>query len=442
MFEIQMGGHRTCDGVSRRDFLRVGALSVLGLALPDFLRLQAEAAAGGTHAARGYPRAEGCILIWLAGGPSHLDTFDPKPEGPADVRGTFKAIPTSVAGIQLCEHLPLSAKVMDKFSIIRSVTSSIGAHEQASQYMLTGYKPLPTLEYPSYGAVVAKELGVRNDLPPYLAIPDVARAGQAGFIGNAYNAFAVGDPGRPGFRVQNINLPRGVDQERLVKRRAFVERANHRFEAQLPDDSVHSVDSFYERAYDLVTSPQAKKAFDLEQEESKTREAYGARTLGQGCLLARRLVEGGARFITISRGGWDTHAQNFERLEKQLLPEFDQAYSALLADLAQRGMLEKTLVLVMGEFGRTPRVNPRGGRDHWPRARFVCMAGGGVRGGQVVGKTDASGGEPVERPVTVEEIAATLYACLGIDTQKTYRTPTGRPIRIAASQQAIAELVA
>src|SRR5947207_11610910 len=379
MLDVTMGRHRTCDGVSRRDFLRVGALSFLGLALPDFLRLPAAAAAGA-------PRADACILIWLAGGPSHLDTFDPKPEGPADIRGEFKAIPTNVPGIQLSEHLPLTAKVMDKFAVIRSVTSTIAAHEQASQYMLTGFKPLPTLEYPSYGAVVAKELGVRNSLPPYIAIPDVARAGQAGFIGNAYNAFVVGDPGRPRFRVQNINLPRGVDEERLVKRRAFVERENHRFETALPDDSVHAVDSFYERAYDLVTSPQAKKAFDLEQEDSKTKEAYGPKTLGQGCLLARRLVQSGARFITVSRGGWDTHAQNFQRLSTQLLPEFDQAYSALLADLAQRGMLEKTLVMVMGEFGRTPRVNPRGGRDHWPPARFACMAGGGVRAGRVVGK--------------------------------------------------------
>jgi uncharacterized protein (DUF1501 family) len=431
------GVDQTCDGVSRRSFMKIGALSFLGLTLPDFLRMRAAAAAPGEA------KAEACILLWLGGGPSHLDTFDPKPDAPADVRGEFKAIDTNVTGIQVCEHLPQTAKVMDKFAIVRSLTSSIAAHEQASQYMLTGYKPLPTLEYPSYGAVVAKELGVRNNLPPYVAIPDIARAGQSGFIGNAYNAFTVGDPSRPNFRVQNVNLPREVDSTRLAKRRAFVERANRRFEQELPDDSVRAVDSFYERAYDLVSSTDAKKAFDVNAEDSKTRDLYGMTSMGQGCLLSRRLVEAGARFITISKGGWDTHQQNFQRLatgRNALLPELDQAYAGLLTDLAQRGMLQKTLVLMMGEFGRTPRVNARGGRDHWPRARFICMAGGGIRGGQVVGKTDPTGSQPAERPVSVEDVAATLYTCLGIDVQKVYRTPTGRPIHIAQEGQVIKEL--
>jgi hypothetical protein len=428
------GTARTCDGVSRRDFLKVGALTFFGLALPDFLRLQAAAAAPGAA------KAEACILLWLGGGPSHLDTFDPKPDAPADVRGEFGVIETNVAGIQLSEHLPLTAKVMEHFAIIRSVTSGIAAHEQASQYMLTGYKPLPTLEYPSYGAVVAKELGVRNNLPAYIAIPDIARAGQSGFIGNAYNAFTLGDPARPNFRVQNVDMPRDVDTMRMAKRRSFVEHANSRFVQGLPDDNVRSVDSFYERAYDLVSSAAAKKAFDLSAEDPKTRELYGQTTYGQGCLLARRIVEAGGRFITISKGGWDTHQQNWQRLSNQLLPELDKAYAALLTDLAQRGMLEKTLVVMMGEFGRTPKVNARGGRDHWSRARFVCLAGGGVKGGQVIGKTDATGAEPAEHPVSVEDIATTLYTALGIDVTKSYRTPTGRPIHIAQDGKVVKEL--
>ncbi len=426
---------RTCDGVSRRDVIRVGALSFFGLSLPDFLRLQAASAAPKSEIRNPKseirnPQSEACILIWLGGGPSHLDTFDPKPEAPAEYRGEFNAIETNVAGIQLSEHLPKTAKVMDRFAVIRSMTSSIAAHEQASQYMLTGYKPLPTLEYPSYGSVVAKEFGVRNDLPPYIAVPDVARAGQSGFIGNAFNAFTVGDPSRPNFRVQNLNLPFGVDQERLAKRRGFVDKMNSRFTGGIPDDSVRAVDSFYERAYDLVNAPQAKKAFDLSAEDAALRELYGMTSTGQGCLLARRAVEAGARFVTVSQGGWDTHQQNFQRLQNQLLPMLDQAYAALLTDLSQRGMLEKTLVLLMGEFGRTPRINARGGRDHYPRARFVCVAGGGTKGGQVIGKTDATGSAPAERPVTVEDLSTTLYSALGIDTKKVYRTPTGRPIRL------------
>lgn len=429
------GVSRTCDGVSRRDFIRVGSLSFLGLTLPDFLAMRnanalAQAGKAGTREAGG-PRAESCIVLWCAGGPSHLDSFDPKPEAPAEFKGEFKAIDTNVTGIQLSEHLPCTAKVMDKFSIIRSVTSSIAAHDQASQYMLTGYKPLPTLEYPSYGSVVAKEMGVRNDVPPYIAVPDVARAGQSGFIGNAFNAFTVGDPSRPGFRVQNLDLPRMVDDVRLARRRGFVEKSNTRFVYDKPDDSVRSVDAFYERAYDLVNAPQAKQALDLTREETPIRDLYGMTTYGQGCLLARRAVEAGARFVTISKGGWDTHDRNFQRLSAQLLPELDQAYAGLLTDLSQRGMLNKTLVVLMGEFGRTPRVNARGGRDHYPRNRFVCFAGGGVSGGHVIGSSGPTGSEPSERPVTVEDIATTVYTTLGIDPTKAYHTPTGRPIRLA-----------
>ena len=423
-----------CEGVSRRDVLKVGALSFFGLSLPQFL------AARGAAAAVGSPKAEAVILLWCSGGPSHLDSFDPKPDAPAEYRGEFKAIDTNVAGIQLSEHLPNTAKVMDKIALVRSLTSNIAAHEQASQYLMTGYRPLPTLEYPSYGSVIAKELGVRNSLPPYVAVPDIARAGQSGFIGAGYNAFTVPDPSRPGFRVEDVNPPRGVDQERMARRKGFTQKLNDRFVNPLPDGNVRAVDAFYERAYDLVNSTSAKRAFDVSEEQQSLRDQYGMTTYGQGALLARRLVEGGARFVTVSKGGWDTHDRNFQRLSTQLLPELDKAYAALLTDLSQRGMLDRTLVILMGEFGRTPRINPRGGRDHYSRVRFASFAGGGVKGGQVIGKSDATGSTPAERPVAVEDIASSLYTALGIDYHKQYMTPTGRPIHLATGGEPIKEL--
>jgi uncharacterized protein (DUF1501 family) len=425
---------RNCEGISRRDVLKVGAIGFFGLALPDFLALRS------ANAATAGLKADSVILLWLAGGPSHLDTFDPKPDAVSEIRGEFAAIETNVSGIRLSEHLPKTAQVMDKVALVRSLTSNIAAHEQASQYLLTGYKPLPTLDYPSYGAVTAKELGVRHSMPPYVAIPDVARAGQAGFIGAGYNAFTVPDPSAPNYRVQDINLPRSVDAARLSRRQMFTRKMNDRFDSTLPDPNVHSVDTFYERAYDLVNSNEAKKAFDIGTEDTSLRELYGKSTYGQGCLLARRLVEAGARFVTISKGGWDTHQNNFQSLKGRLLPELDQAYAGLLTDLSQRGMLDKTLVLLMGEFGRTPKINPRGGRDHWSRCRFVAFAGAGVRGGQVIGKSDKDGMTPEERPVSVEDVATTIYSALGIDYNKQYVTPTGRPIHIATGGEPIQEL--
>jgi hypothetical protein len=421
-----------CEGVSRRDALKVGALSLFGLTLPQLLALRGASAAPA--------KAESVILIWLQGGPSHLDTFDPKPEAASEVRGQFSAIPTAVDGIQLSEHLPNTAKVMNQVALVRSLTSGIAAHEDATRYMLTGYRPLPSLKYPAYGAVVAKEMGGRSSLPPYVTVPDPGRAGESGFIGASYSPFVVGDPSAAGFEVKNLNLPYGVDEARLQRRLQHTKLLDGRFGSGLPDDSVRSTDSFYEKAYDLVHSAPARKAFDLGQEPQSLRERYGSTTLGQGCLLARRLVEAGARFITVTKQGWDTHQNNFPTLQNRLLPELDRAYASLIADMAQRGSLDRTLVILMGEFGRTPRVNPRGGRDHWSRCRFVAFAGAGIRGGQAIGRSDSDGAMPAERPVTVEDVATTLYTALGIDPSKQYHTPTGRPIHLAANGAAIGEL--
>jgi hypothetical protein len=442
---------RNCEGVARRDLLRVGTLSFFGLSLPQLLQLRAAAGAAAA------PRAESVILLWCSGGPSHLDTFDPKPDAPSEIRGEFKAIETSVPGVQISEHLPETAKVMNRVSLVRSLTSQIAAHEQASQYLMTGYRPLPTLEYPSYGSVVAKELGSRNNLPPYIATPDISRAGQSGFIGAAYNAFEAPDASLPGFRVPNVNSPLRVDEDRMARRRGFTQRMNDRFSGSLPDDRVRAVDQFYTKAFDLINSSAAKRAFELSEEPESLREKYGMTTMGQGALLARRLSEAGARFITVNKNGWDNHQNIFGlltgaggparpaagaggRRQAGLLPELDRAFSGLISDLADRGSLDKTLVVLMGEFGRTPRVNPRGGRDHWSRCRFVAFAGAGVRGGQVIGKSDSEGGVPTDRPVSVEEVAATLYHALGIDHQKQYTTPTGRPIHLAQSPTHIHEL--
>jgi hypothetical protein len=422
-----------CEGVTRRDFLKVGSLGFFGLTLPELLALQA------AQAAPTAPKAEAVILLWCAGGPSHLDSFDPKPNAPSEFRGQFAAIDTNVAGIQLSEHMAETAKVMDKVALVRSLTSNIAAHEQASQYLMTGYRPLPTLEYPSYGAVVSKEMGVKNSMPAYVGIPDVGRAGQSGFIGAGYNAFVAPDPASPNFKVEDVNLPAGVDSGRLARRRSFTQKMNERFVTGLPDGNVRSVDTFYERAYDLVSSSEAKKAFDVREEPASIREMYGQTTYGQGALLARRLAEAGARFITVSKGGWDTHDQNFQRLGR-LLPEIDKAYAALLKDLSQRGMLDKTLVVLAGEFGRTPRINPRGGRDHYSRCRFITFAGAGIKGGQLIGKSDETGSTPAERPVSVEDVAATIYQSLGIDYHKQYVTPTGRPIHLASGGAPIKEL--
>ncbi len=422
-----------CEGVSRRDMLKVGALGFFGLTLPELLAARKAAAAAA-------PKAESVIIMWCAGGPSHLDTFDPKPEGTSDIRGQFNAIETNVSGIRISEHLPNTAKVCDKLAIIRSLTSNIAAHEQASQFMMTGYRPLPTLQYPSYGAVVAKELGARNSLPPYIAIPEAGRAGQSGFIGAGYNPFLVPDPSGAAYKVQDINPPTPVEDERQSRRRGFSNRMNSRFVGSLPDDNVKSVDKFYEAAYDLVNSSTAKKAFDVNNESADIRDLYGRTTYGQGALVARRIVEAGGRFVTIQKGGWDTHQNIFPTLQNRLLPELDKAFAGLITDLSQRGMLDKTLVMLMGEFGRTPRVNPRGGRDHWSRCRFAVMAGAGIRGGQVIGKSDDQGGVPAERPINVEDIATSLYTALGIDYQKQYITPTGRPIHLSANGAPIKEL--
>jgi hypothetical protein len=407
----------------RREFLRIGSIG--GLSLADFLSLRAQT-----------PGAEqkACIMIVLDGGPPQHETFDMKPDAPSDIRGTFNPIATNVPGIQICEHLPKTAKQMDKFAILRSVNGRTAIHFNGVYFLMTGYLPIQSMEFPSLGAVAAKELGPRKGMPPYVLNAMLDHAMGPGFLGSAYAPFWVrSDPSSPTFHVEDLELPVDTDWKEIADRRWLMNQIDKSFRERDTTGKFESRDRFYTEAENIMRSPQVKKAFDIWAEPEALRDRYGRTPLGQGCLLARRLVEGGARFVTINsaRAIWDTHADNFKRCEKQLLPEFDSAFSALMEDLAQRGMLSSTLVVVSGEFGRTPKINAAGGRDHWPRVFSVLMAGAGIKGGQVYGSSDATGSDPKDHPVTMEDLAATIYDRLGINPAKEYHSPSGRPVRLS-----------
>lgn len=425
--------------LSRREMLRVGGLTAFGLNLADWFRSSARAGEPGAAA-----KARSCILIWLDGGPSHLDTFDLKPDAPEEVRGPFHPIASNVPGIELSELLPQSARLMDKAAILRSMTSPLGEHNFGSHYLLTGYKPTPVLDYPSYGSVLSHVRGGQNDLPPYVAVPDYTRYAGEGYLPAAARPFAVlGDPSKRDFQVRDLEA--SVPVGRLDRRREFLsafDKFHQKVEGQPPSDPQ------FEQAYRLISSFKAKSAFKLSAEPSDVRERYGLRSLGQSCLLARRLIEAGVRFVTVTDRGWDTHQALSRELKEGFtggtvgkVPTLDLAWSALVSDLHERGLLEETLVIVMGEFGRTPKINTSAGRDHWPRVFSVLLAGGGVRGGQVVGASDARGESPGERPVTPADLACTVYTLLGIDPTTEFHTPDGRPVRVNAGGKMVAELL-
>jgi Protein of unknown function (DUF1501) len=433
---------RRCDGLVRRDILRVGGLTALGLGLGDCFQRRA---AIGSHAAI---RAKSCVLIWLDGGPSHLETFDLKPDAPAEVRGPFQPIATNVNGIQISEHMPHTAKICDKLTIIRSMTSPLGEHGLANQYLMTGYKPSPVLQYPSYGSVLTHLRRDQPTLPSYIAIPE-SRLGGAGFLGRRYEPFATGgDPGKSDFSVRDLDFFPGIDESRLRRRRDYLaefDAAQAAFEA-----SDRTPESSFDRAYRLVTSADAKKAFDLNSESSIVRSRYGLRTIGQSCLLARRLIERDVPFVSIMNTGWDTHESLVLRLRDGysgakigvgLVPTFDQAFATLISDLSERGLLDETLVIAMGEFGRTPKLNPQGGRDHWPRVFSVVLAGGGVPGGQIIGSSDRVGESPRDNPITPNDLARSIYSLLGIDPETELRTADGRPVPVNQGGRLIQGLV-
>lgn len=429
-----------CDGLARRDFLHLGLLSAFGLSVTDLLRLSA---------ANPSPRAKSCILIWLDGGPSHVDTFDPKPEAPSEVRSPFNSIPTSIAGAQLCEHLPQTAKIMRDVALIRSMTHELGNHDTGTRFLLTGHRPTPAIEYPSLGSIVAHESGFTQAMPPYVAIPGDAvggnsNAARSGYLPGAYSAFNVGsDPSR----VRDLSPPEGVSFARSERRREMLLKMDAFTRGVEEGPETSGRDAFYEQAYRLLASPEAKSAFSFEAETPSTRQRYGHAKIGAGCLLARRLVEAGSRFVTVVDQGWDTHQQIARELPDSRfpgsgkLPSLDRAYAALITDLRERGLLDSTLVVMMGEFGRTPKLNAAGGRDHWPRAGFVCLAGGGVRGGQVIGATDEHGEVPIDHPIGPADLAFTLLTLLGVDPSRELMTPGGRPLKILSEGAFISGLV-
>jgi hypothetical protein len=433
-----MTTHRTCDGVRRRDLLRIGALGAVGLGLADYLRL---AEAGEVRSAR----ATSAIFINLVGGPSHLDTFDMKPDAPDEYRGEFRPIRSNVPGIEFCEHLPRLAQCADKFALLRGVSHTLTEHAMGIKYMNTGNRPLPSLEYPGYGAVISKELPSPPDLPPFVAIPKTPQV--AGVLGVEYAPFSTQATPRAGqpFTVRGITLGRGLTVENMERRHQLLNDLEATFRQYEKDSGVlKGLDRFSQRAYDILSSPRASRAFDISQEPPSIAKFFPDNPLAQSCLLAARLVEAGVRFVSVDHGGWDTHDHNFEQLKDKLLPELDGALAGLLTALDLKGLLGSTAVFSTGEFGRTPKISKqRVGRDHYPRAMFVLMAGGGMRGGQVIGESDAKGEGPIDgKGILPDDVAASFYYSLGIDARKEYRTPTGRPVAIVRNGTVVQKLFA
>ena len=433
-----------CDGLARRDFLRVGAASLFGVpfGLPHLLRAAAAPAAR--------KKELSLIYLFLHGGLSTIDTFDMKPAAPVEFRGEFKPIKSNVAGVQVCEHLPLMARSMDKLALVRSFRHHNSDHGFADHYMLTGYFPKagfnpglsPNNQKPAHGAVVSRKLGPRGSVPPYVALPRMHPSCGAAYLGAATPFVIDADPNAPDFAVPDVVPPPALAAERLAGRKRLlqaVDRFHATGEAAI-NASARTVGTFQRKAFELMTSPAAKKAFDIHAEPEKLRDRYGRNTLGQSCLMARRLVEAGVRAVTIDHSNWDTHESNFSTLKRQLLPWLDSGLSALLADLSDRGMLDSTLVVVTGEFGRTPRINKQAGRDHWGPAFTVGLAGGGIPGGTVVGASDARAEKPARDPYGPEDLFATLYRKMGIDPKEEILTPDGRPVALVNGGRVIKEL--
>ncbi len=435
-----MAFHIQCDGFGRRDFLKAGALTLGGLSMGQFLRMSA---AGETNPAA---KAKSAIFINLAGGPSHMDTFDLKPNAPDTHRGEFKPIQTCVPGIEISEHLPHLAAAMDKFVILRGVSHSIAAHALGSEYVNCGNRPLPSLEFPGYSAVVSKELGGPVDLPPSVSIPN-ANNQRGGYLGVKYAPLATGKApvaGQP-FSVRGVSLGNGLTIADVEKRQGLLNSLDTAFTGfEKQNQLLDGLDRFSQQAYSMITSPRARKAFDISQENAEFAGKFGTSGFGQSCLLALRLIESGVRFTTITNGGWDTHNDGFTNLKTKQLPPLDQGLAALLNGLAERGLLESTAVYVTGEFGRTPKINTqRVGRDHYPRAMFMLMAGGGIKGGRVIGASDDKGEGPAEgKGISPDNVAASFYHNLGIDPTKEYHTPSGRPVMIVREGKIIEELFA
>ncbi len=428
--------------LSRRNLLTIGAVGGIGLTLTDFFRIKT-AQADQKHYVSKEGKAKSVIYIFLPGGMAQQESFDPKPYAPLEYRGPMGSIDTKISGVRINELFKKTATVTDKIAIIRSMTHGEAAHERGVHNMHTGYRPSPALTYPSMGSVVSHEFGPRNNLPPYVVIPNQTNPYQGtGYLSSSFAGFSLGaDPSQKGFKVRDLELPGGVDTNRFAKRRKLLDVVNGHFREKEKSDSLDSLDTFYNRAYSLISSKEAREAFDIEKEDPKIRDKYGRNTAGARMLLARRLVESGVRFVTMTYGGWDHH-DSIDRNMKAQVPSFDQAYAALIEDLAQRGLLDSTLVVVSSEFGRTPKINQTSGRDHWPKVFSSLMAGGGIKGGQVYGSSNATASEPEENPLSVQDWATTIYSCLGITADKELMAPGARPIEIVDGGKVVKDLLA
>jgi hypothetical protein len=436
------GRTTTCDGMTRRDFMQVGTLGAVGLGLPQYLAAKEAGVVKPGHDERA------CIMIFNLGAPSQLDLFDMKPEAPAEIRGPFQPIETAASGVQLSELLPLHAKMADRFSLVRSCYHAGAAvHDAGWQVMQTGRVFQGGVNTPHAGAVTSYLRGRKTDLPPFVVLPETMGRGggnlpngqAGGFLGKAHDPFALmADPSKPDFKVPDLLPPQEISTVRLERRRKMREIVDEAVQSFEATENAALLNDNFSAAFRMMTSTQAREAFDLTKEPQKVRDRYGMNRFGQCCLLARRLVENGVRFITINtfltvfnEVTWDIHGSkpftSIAGMKDIICPMYDRAYSALIEDLAERGMLDDTLVCNLQEFGRTPRVNPAGGRDHWPQCFTTYFAGGGIKGGQAVGASDPVGGVPAERPANPAEVLATVFHSLGFDIQKHLPGPAGRP---------------
>jgi hypothetical protein len=436
---------------TRRDFMRVGLVGGLALSLPNFLRIRAQQAAqaaqagaqSGAVAKLAEPKARAVIQVFLPGGIAQQESFDPKPFAPVEYRGPFGSIDTKVVGMRFSSHFGHMAKHADLTTVVRTMSHGEAAHERGTHNMFTGYRPSPAIQYPSFGSVVSHELGARGALPPYVCIPSLPNVyANSGYLSTAFGPFSLGaDPGNKSFVVRDLELPSGVDAARFERRKNLLEAVDEHFKEVEKADAIVAADAFYQRAYALLSSPEARAAFNLEAEPQKTREEYGKHAAGQRMLLARRLVEAGVRFVTLTYGGWDHHDNIANGIPGQA-SELDKAFSTLLVDLERRGLLDTTLVMLTTEFGRTPKLNPTAGRDHWPRVFSIVLAGGGIKRGAFYGTSNSTCTEPDDVALSVEDWAATMYSLIGIDSTKKLLAPGNRPIDVVKNGKVVKELLA